>query len=31
VICDCDTGYAGTYCDGCDAGYHWAGGICTPD
>ena len=31
VICDCDTGYVGTYCDGCDTGYHWADGICTPD
>ncbi len=31
VVCDCDTGYADTYCDECDDGYHESGEDCVED
>ena len=31
IICECDVGYAGTYCYDCDTGYHASGGECVED
>ncbi|MCK9459148.1 MAG: hypothetical protein M0R80_05875 [Proteobacteria bacterium] len=32
VLCDCEAGYVGTYCEGCDDGYHFNGeGNCVAD